>query len=98
MEDNKPDDNQIPPKSDEQPKPIRVLVYLEWGQDIWIKNDPYQEKFTLVGIETRAKRTTKFIIADKYGKERSLYDFQCTLTQGPVEGPPPDDMDDDEED
>lgn len=62
--------------------PISVRTDLEYG-DIWfIKNDPEQREFQLVGLQIRyggkeGKNQIAFIL-DYMGEEYIVYDFQCS--------------------
>lgn len=61
--------------------PIISIRYsdLDYGKLVYIINDEFQEPHVLVGVETRAGKQTKFVIADANGKEVSLWDFQCSF-------------------
>lgn len=70
---------------------------LDWGKTMYIINDLAQFPWTLVGIESRPGKVTKFILADEVGDEIVMYDFQCSLekTEPPVK-PKTDDEEDEE--
>lgn len=64
--------------------PIKtVKTDLEWGQDIFIKNDPEQSPLHLVGLIQLPGGVIKFILSSYYDEDPVIkYDFECTTNPG----------------
>ena len=58
--------------------PIKTIkTDLEWGDVFYLKNDPDQEEYLLVGIITLPGNQVQFILS-YYGDEIRVFDFECS--------------------
>jgi len=59
---------------------IRIKTDLVWGQAIYLKNDPDQISYDLVGIQYLPGGVLKFMLKHYLDKKtREFYDFQCSV-------------------
>lgn len=59
--------------------PISIKTDLEWG-DLWyIKNDPDQFEYSLVGVVVLPGKQIKFLL-DLMGDVFEVWDFECSKT------------------
>jgi len=57
--------------------PIRIKTDLDFGQVFYVKNDPDQFEYILVGIKILPSNQIKFILS-LMGEECEVYDFECS--------------------
>jgi hypothetical protein len=57
--------------------PIKIKTDLNFGQVIYIKNDPYQSEHILTGVKVLPQNQIKFILS-YLGDEVEIYDFECS--------------------
>lgn len=63
--------------------PIRIKTDLEFGQSVYVKNDPEQLEHHLIAIKIMPPNQLVLVI-DYLGSVFEFYDFQCTPTPGDV--------------
>jgi len=57
--------------------PIRIKTDLDFGQIFYIKNDPDQFEYFLIGIKILPPNQIKFILS-LMGDEIEVFDFECS--------------------
>lgn len=56
--------------------PIKIKTDLEFG-DVWyLKNDPYQSEYLLIGVVIRPGAV--LFLLDFLGEQIEVYDFECS--------------------
>lgn len=57
--------------------PIKIKTDLNFGQVVYIKNDPYQSEHILTGVKVIPQNQIKFVLS-YLGEETELFDFECS--------------------
>lgn len=62
--------------------PIKIKTDLDFGQSIYVKNDPEQLEHHLVGVKIVPPNQLIFIL-DYLGGQFEFFDFQCSMEKDP---------------